>query len=83
MLDEQIEMLIAQREALERGEVPEVDHRELIDKIAALAQLIERIPADVARYGEQMHANTAALLRQSHRGSHRVRRDIGENVRRP
>jgi hypothetical protein len=65
MLDEQIEMLIAQREALERGEVPEVDHRELIDKIAALAQLIERIPADVARYGEQMHANTAALLRQS------------------
>jgi Protein of unknown function (DUF3375)/AAA domain len=25
----------------------------------------EQIPADVARYGEQMHANTAALLRQS------------------
>ena len=26
---------------------------------------MERIPVDLARYGEQMHANTAALLRQS------------------
>jgi hypothetical protein len=65
MLDEQIEMLVAQREALKRDGVAEVNLGELIDKIAALAHLIERIPADVARYGEQMHANTAALLRQS------------------
>jgi hypothetical protein len=45
--------------------MPIVDHAELTDRLAALAQLIERIPADLARYGEQMHANTAALLRQS------------------
>lgn len=65
LLDEQIQALVAQREALERDGVAEVNYRELIDKIAALANLVERIPADVARYGEQMHANTAALLRQS------------------
>jgi len=65
MLDEQIQTLAAQREALERGGVIEVNHAELVDRIAALANLIERIPADLARYGEQMHANTAALLRQS------------------
>jgi hypothetical protein len=28
----------------------------LADRIAALSQLIDRIPADVARYGERMHA---------------------------
>jgi hypothetical protein len=33
--------------------------------VTAVVQLIDRIPTDVARYGEQMHANTAALLRQS------------------
>jgi hypothetical protein len=64
-LEEQIAQLAAQLELLEAGEVPEVNPTELIDKIAALAQLIERIPTDLARYGEQMHANTAALLRQS------------------
>jgi len=65
LLDEQIQALTAQREALEAGEAPVVDHAELADRLAALAQLIERIPADLARYGEQMHANTATLLRQS------------------
>jgi hypothetical protein len=65
MLDEQIKALVAQREALARDGVAEVNYRDLIDKVAALAHLVERIPADVARYGEQMHANTAALLRQS------------------
>jgi len=65
LLDEQIQALTAQREALEAGELPVVDHAELADRLAALAQLIGRIPADLARYGEQMHANTATLLRQS------------------
>ncbi|MFI5268917.1 MAG: DUF3375 family protein, partial [Chloroflexota bacterium] len=65
LLDEQIQALTAQREALEAGEIPVVDHAELADRLAALAQLIQRIPADLARYGEQMHANTATLLRQS------------------
>jgi len=65
LLDEQIDALTAQREALQAGEVPVVDHAELADRLAALAQLIGRIPADLARYGEQMHANTATLLRQS------------------
>ncbi|GLZ09376.1 hypothetical protein Acsp03_68420 [Actinomadura sp. NBRC 104412] len=37
----------------------------LIDRVAAVAKPVERIPTDLARYGEQMHANTAALLRQS------------------
>ncbi|MGN9846505.1 DUF3375 family protein [Nonomuraea sp. H19] len=64
-LDEQIAMLTAQREELEAGAVPEINLGELVDKVAALAQLIDRIPTDVARYGEHMHANTAALLRQS------------------
>ncbi|MEV1005566.1 DUF3375 family protein [Nonomuraea sp. NPDC050202] len=64
-LNEQIAMLSAQREELEAGAAPEINLGELVDKVAALAQLIERIPTDVARYGEHMHANTAALLRQS------------------
>ncbi|MGW0443804.1 DUF3375 family protein [Streptosporangium sandarakinum] len=64
-LEEQITLLVTQRDLLEAGEAVEVDPRELIDKIAALAQLIERIPTDLARYGEQMHANTATLLRRS------------------
>jgi Protein of unknown function (DUF3375) len=65
MLTEQIVTLEKQREALDRGEMPEVSHRDLIDRVVALAHLVERIPADVARYGEEMHANTATLLRQT------------------
>lgn len=64
-LDDQIEALAAQRAALQAGEQPEIDRGELADRLAAVAQLIDRIPVDLARYGEQMHANTAALLRQS------------------
>jgi hypothetical protein len=64
-IKDEIDVLAAQLESIEGGETPRVDLRELIEKIAALMQLIDRIPADVARYGEQMHANTAALLRQS------------------
>lgn len=61
----QIEALMAQLDALDRGVLPEVNHRELVDRVIALAHLVERIPTDVARYGEQMHANTATLLRQT------------------
>ncbi|HEY0637399.1 MAG TPA: DUF3375 family protein [Pseudonocardiaceae bacterium] len=64
-IDERIAQLMAEREALDRGEVPQVNHRDLVDKVSALTQLVERIPADIARYGEQMQANTAALMRQS------------------
>jgi hypothetical protein len=64
-LDEQIQMLAAERDALAAGEPPVVDQQDLADRLTALSQLMERIPVDLARYGEQMHANTAALLRQS------------------
>lgn len=64
-INERIAKLAAQRDALDKGDLPQVDHAELVDKIATLTQLTERIPGDVANYGEQMHANTAALLRQS------------------
>lgn len=64
-INEQIAALVARRDALDNGDVPELNFSELVDRVATLAQLIERIPADVARYGEQMHANTAALLRQT------------------
>lgn len=64
-LTEQIAALVAQRDALDRGDIPAVNHRELVDKVAAVVQLTDRIPTDIARYGEHMHANTAALLRQS------------------
>ncbi|WP_245718497.1 DUF3375 family protein [Nocardia miyunensis] len=64
-IDDRIAVLVAQRDALDGGEDLEVDHGELVDKVATLAELIDRIPADVAGYGERMHANTAALLRQS------------------
>lgn len=64
-LTEQIAALVAQRDALNSGDVPSVNHRELVDKVAAVVQLTDRIPTDIARYGEHMHANTAALLRQS------------------
>lgn len=64
-IQDQINALADQLKSIEDGQMPPVNLGVLIDKIAALAQLIDRIPADVARYGEQMHANTAALLRQS------------------
>nr|WP_281353681.1 DUF3375 family protein [Phytoactinopolyspora mesophila] len=64
-LDDQIAMLTAQREALDDDTTQDVDQRDLVDKVTALTQLIERIPADIARYGEQMQANTTALIRQS------------------
>ncbi|WP_067510017.1 DUF3375 family protein [Actinoplanes sp. TFC3] len=64
-LKEQIAALREQLDALDRGEVLVVNQRELVDKVAAVAQLIDRIPADIGRYGERMHANTATLLRQS------------------
>lgn len=65
LLDERISELVEERDALDLDETPPADHAGLVDKLAALGQLIERIPGDVASYGEQMHANTAALLRQS------------------
>lgn len=64
-INDQIAALAEERDALDRGDVPAVNQTELADRVTTLAQLIERIPADIARYGEQMHANTAALLRQS------------------
>jgi hypothetical protein len=64
-LREQIAALEAQLTAVTSGQAPAVTAEELTDRIAALSQLMDRIPADVARYGERMHANTAALLRQS------------------
>jgi hypothetical protein len=64
-LTAQIDALKQQLAKIKRGEVAEVNAAELIDKVAALAQLMERIPSDVARYGELMQANTALLLRQS------------------
>ncbi|MGW6930768.1 DUF3375 family protein [Lentzea sp. NPDC054927] len=65
MIDDRIAELVAQRDAIDRGETPEVDNGALVDRVAALAQLTDRIPGDVAVYGERMHANTAMLLRQS------------------
>jgi hypothetical protein len=64
-IDEAIRVLEEQRAALDRGEDPVVQHAELVDKVSALAHLVERIPADIARYGERMQANTVALIRQS------------------
>jgi DNA-binding MarR family transcriptional regulator len=64
-LEIRIEELSRQRDAIERGEVPMANHADLIDKVTTLVQLTDRIPGDVAAYGEQMHTNTAVLLRQS------------------
>ncbi|WP_435592119.1 DUF3375 family protein [Nocardia sp. bgisy118] len=64
-LDEQIAQLAAQRDALDEDIPIEINQRELIDKVSALVQLIERMPSDIARYGEQMQANTAELIRRT------------------
>ena len=64
-INEQIASLVAQRDALDEGVRPEVNHRALVDRVVVIAHLVERIPGDVARYGEQMHSNTATLLRQT------------------
>jgi Protein of unknown function (DUF3375) len=64
-INAQIAVLVTQREAIDHGVLPEVNHRDLVDRVVALSHLVERIPADVARYGEQMHTNTATLLRQT------------------
>jgi hypothetical protein len=65
MLREQIAVLEAQLAAAEAGEAPPATSSELADRVVALAHLMDQIPADVARYGERMHANTAVLLQQS------------------
>lgn len=49
--DEQIRALQAKRDELDRGETPAVAHAELVERISALMHLVERIPADIARYG--------------------------------
>ncbi|WP_018788159.1 DUF3375 family protein [Micromonospora sp. CNB394] len=64
-ITDQIAALVAQRDALDNGELPTVSHQELVDRLTAVVQLVERIPADIARYGELMHDNAAALMRQS------------------
>jgi hypothetical protein len=64
-IDEQIGALRAKRAELDRGVAPAVAHAELVERISALMHLVERIPADIARYGERMQANTMALIRQS------------------
>ncbi|MEV0056163.1 DUF3375 family protein [Saccharopolyspora shandongensis] len=64
-LDEQIAFLTEQRAALDRDEPPEINHGELIDKVSALVQLTDRMPGDIARYGEHMQANTAELIRRT------------------
>jgi hypothetical protein len=64
-IDDRIRDLLIQRDAIDRGEMPEVDNGALADRVATLVQLTDRIPGDVAVYGERMHANTAMLLRQS------------------
>lgn len=64
-LDEQIAQLTAQREALDADTPIEINQRELIDKVAALVQLIERMPSDIASYGEQMQTTTAELIRRT------------------
>lgn len=64
-LDEQIAELTELRAQVESGQAPAVEPGELADRVAAVAQLVERMPGDIARYGEQLHANTAELLRQS------------------
>lgn len=64
-INERIDSLVKQRDALDRGETPQVNQSALIDSVATLAQLVERIPGDVARYGEQLHAMAASLLRES------------------
>lgn len=61
-IDDQIAALVDQRDALDKGEPPTVDHIALVDKIIAVSQIIDRMPADIARYGEQLQANTAQLL---------------------
>ncbi|MGD9526123.1 DUF3375 family protein [Pseudonocardia sp.] len=64
-LTEQITMLEAQRNALDSEEPPQVDQGVLVDKVSALVQLIDRMPGDIARYGERMQANTVELIRRS------------------
>ena len=64
-INEQIRVLESQRDALDRGEAPAVARTELVERVAALMHLVERIPADIARYGERVQANTMTLIRQS------------------
>lgn len=64
-ITEQIALLEVQRDALDSDQPPEVNQTELVDKVSALVQLIDRMPVDIARYGEQMQANTAELIRRT------------------
>lgn len=64
-LTQQIDDLNLQLEELRSGRPVEVDSSALADRVMALVHLAERIPADLARYGELIYDNTAALMQQS------------------
>ena len=61
---EQIAALQTQLKAIDAGTAPRATPEQLKERVNALMHLIDRIPSDVTRYGEQMKANTAGLLHQ-------------------
>jgi DNA-binding PadR family transcriptional regulator len=58
----QIKALTEQRDAIDKGEVPQVNHSDLVDRLAALCQWVIRMPSDIVRYGEELEDKTAALM---------------------
>lgn len=72
-IDDEIARLRTERAALDAGEetagnpgratLDAADLARLTDRVRTLTMLAEAIPADIARYGEQMRSVTAELLR--------------------
>ncbi len=61
-LDEQIAELTRRREALRAGLVPEYDRAKVVDDLAIVSSIAERMPADILGYGEKLREHTRALL---------------------
>jgi hypothetical protein len=60
-IEQQINDLSKEWEALDSGEMPSVDHADLVHKAEALCSLVERMPGDIVRYGEEFQTATGAL----------------------
>jgi hypothetical protein len=60
-IQQQIEELDTEWRALDSGEMPSVDHAGLVHKAEVLCALVERMPGDIVRYGEEFQTATSAL----------------------
>lgn len=64
-IDSKLAELTQRRRQLADGALPPVDEEKVLDDIRMVAELAERMPADIIGYGEKMRENSRLLLSQN------------------